>query len=242
MTRHVISSLRVFSVVDDICIIHVDCKDQWVATKLDTLHDKLSLYFGSFAEELPEQKMAVKYLTGDEKVLELGGNIGRNSLIISKVLKESSQMVVMETDPHIADLLRYNKSINGLKFHVENAGLSAKPLIQNGWVTEVSDVVPEGYIPVRTITFYELNQKYNIEFDTLVLDCEGAFYYILQDMPEILTNIKIIIMENDYNDINHKHYIDNVLRSRGFSVIHSEAGGWGCCEEFFFQVWKREVA
>jgi hypothetical protein len=35
-------------------------------------------------------------------------------------------------------------------------------------------------------------------FDTLVLDCEGAFYYILQDTPEILEGIKLLIMENDY--------------------------------------------
>ena len=87
------------------------------------------------------------------------------------------------------------------------------------------------------MTYDELVKKYNIAFDTLVLDCEGAFYYILQDMPEILTNIKLIIMENDYNDINHKNYIDTILQNNNFKVDYSESGGWGPCINKFYEVW-----
>ena len=50
--------------------------------KLLFIHSSLKLNYGSFNDELPEQKMSVRYLTGNEKVLEIGGNIGRNSLII----------------------------------------------------------------------------------------------------------------------------------------------------------------
>jgi hypothetical protein len=57
-----------------------------------------------------------------------------------------------------------------------------------------------------------LGKKYNIDFDTLVLDCEGAFYYILNDFPEILENIKTIFVENDYNDIEHKNFVDLKLK------------------------------
>ena len=40
------------------------------------------------------------------------------------------------------------------------------------------------------------------------------------DMPNILNNIKLIIMENDYNDISHKHFIDDVLiKNRFYSFI-----------------------
>ena len=34
--------------------------------------------------------MAVRYLTGNEKVLEFGGNIGRNSLVIAHILNNNS--------------------------------------------------------------------------------------------------------------------------------------------------------
>jgi hypothetical protein len=70
-----------------------------------------------------------------------------------------------------------------------------------------------------------------------VLDCEGAFYYILMDMPEILNNIKIIIMENDYWDISQKNYIDDILIKNNFYVDYQECGGWGPCFNKFFEVW-----
>ena len=89
-----------------------------------------------------------------------------------------------------------------------------------------------------------MENKYNIEFDTLVLDCEGAFYYFLMDMPEILNNINLIIMENDYKYISQKNYIHNVLSINNFRVEYSESGGWvlvkiislGCGENWDFNI------
>ena len=46
-------------------------------------------------------------------------------------------------------------------------------------------------------------------------------------------------MENDYHDISHKKYIDSILKEKEFNVIYQEAGGWGPCTEFFYEVWKR---
>jgi hypothetical protein len=69
------------------------------------------------------------------------------------------------------------------------------------------------------------------------LDCEGAFYNILRDMPEILNNIKLIIMENDYQDIKLKTFIDDILIKQNFKVDYQQRGGWGPCEDRFFEVW-----
>ena len=92
---------------------------------------------------------------------------------------------------------------------------------------------------VETKTLDELYSKYNIQFDTLVLDCEGAFYNILMDMPEILNNIKLIIMENDYWDIKKKNFVDDILKKNGFYVDYKMDGGWGPCFDFFYEVWKK---
>ena len=127
-----------------------------------------------------------------------------------------------------------------MDFFVENAALSKRNLIQKGWDTIVSDIILDGYIKVNTITLEELYNKYNINFDTLVLDCEGAFYYILIDMPEILNNINLIIMENDYHDILHKEYVNSILEQNNFYVDYSEGGGWGPCANNFFEVWKKK--
>jgi len=80
-----------------------------------------------------------------------------------------------------------------------------RKLIQKEWDTIVSDELLDGYKPVKTITFEELHEKCNIKFDTLVLDCEGAFYYILMDMPELLKNVQMIIMENDYWELEKRN-------------------------------------
>ena len=204
--------------------------------KLQSIHNKYRLDYGSFNEEVPEQKMAIKYLTGNEKVLEIGGNIGRNTIVIADILK-TNNFVTLESDSDIANQLKHNRDINNMSFIIEESALSKRKLIQKAWDTIPSDELLPGYKIVNTITWQELNDKYNIVFDTLVLDCEGAFYYILQDMPEVLDNINLIIMENDYHNIEHKIYIDNVLKNKGFNVVYSEAGGWGCCYNNFFEVW-----
>jgi len=193
--------------------------------KLSFIHASLKLNYGSFNDELPEQKMAVKYLTGNEKVLEIGGNIGRNSLIIGSILQNHDNFVTLESDKDICKQLIENRNLNNFKFHIENSALSNRKLIQQGWNTIPSEILEPGFKSINTINYNQLKTKYNIEFDTLVLDCEGAFYYILMDMPEILNNIKLIIMENDYLDITHKNCIDEILIKNNFIVDYSETGG-----------------
>jgi FkbM family methyltransferase len=205
------------------------------------IHNQLKIKYGTFQEELPEQKMALRYLTGYEKVLEIGGNIGRNSLVIAHILgkRNNNKFVTLESDSLIAQQLIENRDLNKFTFHIENSALSKRKLIQCGWDTKVSDILLEGYKNVDTITLDQLYSKYNIDFDTLVLDCEGAFYYILMDMPEILNNVNLIIMENDYHNIYHKNYVDTVLKKYNFKVNYQEIGGWGPCQNRFFEVWRR---
>ena len=216
-------------------------------SQLKQIHSKLRLKHGTFDDEFPEQLMAVKYLTGNEKVLELGGNIGRNSLIIGYILAQrgSNSLVTLECDTRISEKLKENREINGMDFYIENSALSQRKLIQKGWNTIISDTVLEGYKSVNTITLSELMEKYKIVFDTLIIDCEGAFYYILKDMPDILNNIKLIITENDYRDINHKNYIDTILKENNFYVDYFEKGSQEAldlkfpCYLNFYEVWKR---
>ena len=233
------TSIEIVPITNQIKIITQEViHNQW-----NKIQSTLKLNYGSFQDELPEQKMVVRYLTGNEKVLELRGNIGHKSLIISSILGENSYMnfVSLECNSDISKQLCENRDINNLQFHIEPSALSKRKLIQKNNETEVSDVLLDGYSSVNTITFAELILKYNIEFDTLVLNCEGAFYYILRDMPEILTNINLIIMENNYLDYSNKEYIDDTLKQQRFYVDYQEKGGWGPCYHNFYQVWKKNM-
>lgn len=215
-----------------------------IEQKLKSIHDKLSLKYGILEEELPEQKMAIRYLTGNERILEIGGNVGRNSLVIASILADQTNLVVLESNTFISKQLEENKDINGLLFHIENAALSRRRLIQNGWDTKPSEILEDNHFWVNIISFDEIQTKYNLIFDTLILDCEGAFYYILQDFPDIFKNIKLIIIENDYADISHKNYVDDILKDNHFQLLYVEPGGFWV-EKFkglwnnFFEVWKK---
>ena len=210
-----------------------------IENKLENIHSKLKIKYGTMKEELPEQKMVIRYLKGEEKVLEIGGNIGRNSLVIASILENPNNLLTLESDINISKQLSENRDLNNIKFYIESSALSKRKLIQKDWITKPSETLEPNFKWVNTITLEQLKTKYNIKFDTLVLDCEGAFYYILMDMPEILDNINLIIMENDYHILEQKKYIDNILTKNNFYVDYTESGGWGPCCKNFFEVWKK---
>lgn len=208
--------------------------------ELEEIHQNIEFRHGSLNDEYNEQLMVLNNLKGNEKILEIGGNIGRVSMVVSKLLQDDSHYVILESDEKSATQLMDNKILNNCNFNVLPFALSKRKLIQRGWTTVASDKVYPGYTQVNTITLEKLNDTFNIEFDTLILDCEGAFYYILMDYPEILKNIKLIIVENDYTDIEHYKYVENVLRKNGFHETFAELGGYGYepCYTHFYQVWK----
>jgi len=79
--------------------------------KLTSIQSSLKLEGGIFLDEYPEQMMSAKYLTGNEKVLEIGGNIGRNSLVIASILNKNNNydFVSLECDENIANQLHRPK-------------------------------------------------------------------------------------------------------------------------------------
>jgi len=96
------------------------------------------------------------------------------------------------------------------------------------------------YKNVNIITYSNLCEKYKINFDTLIIDCEGAFYYILLDMPEILENINLVIIENDFNDINDKIFVDSLFKKNGLKVEYTESLYLNrLCGNNFYEVWKK---
>ena len=212
--------------------------------KLEKIHSGLTFKYGNIIEEYPEQIMSTMYIDSEDVVLEIGANIGRNTLVIASLLTDSSNLVSLETDKKTCVMLEENKKNNNLKFFIENSAISKLPVLCDGWnsiqVDETYNTpLTESQWFANIISFEELEVKYDKKFDTLVADCEGALYYILQDFPKMLNDIKTIIMENDYKDINHKLKVDEILKANQFLRKFVKAGGWGPCSEFFYEVWKK---
>jgi FkbM family methyltransferase len=208
--------------------------------KLMAIHNNLTMVGGNMLDEFPEQLMSTHFIKCTDKVLEIGSNIGRNTCVIASILEEQGNLITLESDNESCTLLQQNKELNNLSFNIENAALSYRKLYQKDWDTIPSEVDIEGYKLVNTITFEELQRKYQIIFDTLILDCEGAFYYILLDNDKILQNISKIIMENDYHNFEHKEYVDTIMLKYGFKNVFQQNGGWGPCEHCFYEVWIKQ--
>ena len=175
-------------------------KESYEYANIYALHNDIKHM--NMSEELNEQMLIFRFLDRDTNgVLEFGGNIGRSSIVINKLMKNPENHVVFESDPDNAKILEENKKKNGCKFHVVTAGLSSKPLIQNGWHTKIDDGTPydkSHWKPVSTITLEDLKKMYPISFDTLVIDCEGCIIPILKDYgEELIATIKTVIIEND---------------------------------------------
>lgn len=241
--KRVVLTIAMIAIITVLIIILIrNCGSNSNKYSLQKLHQTLSLRYGSWQDELPEQKMSIQFIRPNDTVLELGGNIGRNSLVIASILSTPSRLVTLETDPKIALQLDENRQANRLPFQIVCAALSARPLIQSGWVTEPmpeSGVIPDGYIPVKTVSYNDLRKMVPTPFTALVADCEGALFYILRDFPQLLRDVRTVVMENDYTDITHKQEVDQRLRSNGFKCVFRQAGGWGPCYDCFFEVWQK---
>lgn len=209
----------------------------------------------SFDDELIEQQLCFKYIKPTNKILEIGANVGRVSLILSTILNDSKNLVSLECCLDTYMKLVLNKNINNYEFNCERAVLTvqdlyisvladsifSRPLTSN----EYNNVVDKDkwlYKKLKKISYSELEKKYNINFDTLVIDCEGSFYYILQDFPNILENINLIIIENDFESIEQYNYVKDKFILAGFKNVETvklESDKVIDTKNFFYQVWKK---
>lgn len=194
--------------------------------------------------ELNEQELIFSYMKPGSRVLEFGGNIGRSSVVISKILGNTGAHVVFESDPMSASRLKENRDRNNLHFSIINAALSEHPMVQKGWDTKVvkpGEKAPAGWNPVRTIPWDEFHALFPYNFDVLVVDCEGCLDPILQSYPHLLKHIKLIILENDAN-VPANHKIHAVLHKYGFASVYCRAGiNKNKDKQCFFQVLKKKI-
>jgi FkbM family methyltransferase len=207
--------------------------------KVRLIHKKVKLVNDTWDSEYPEQVLTAMHLPSNARVLELGSNLGVNTCLIASILQDSRNLVTLECRPECIPYLIQNRNANRFHFHVENAALSKLPLIEKGWITIPSNEVPAGWRRINTISFEDLEKKYQIQFDTLVVDCEGAIYYILQNDPKILDNIRLIIIENDFQCYEHYAATTNLFKEKGFMLV-GNFGRYIYNENRFHQAWEKK--
>lgn len=196
--------------------------------RLSQYHRRINIKFGNFNDELVEQKLIIKYISPDDIVLEIGGNIGRTSCLLATILNNEKNLLVFECDKLSYLKLLENKLQNHLNFNVENKALSINDLYQVGWNTYTNEEIKllnteisSQLTKIECISYDDIINKYKLKFNTLIIDCEGAFYYIIQSFPNILKNINKIIIENDYPNWERKEFVEKILEKNNFKTVET---------------------
>jgi hypothetical protein len=197
-----------------------------VIKKLLAIHEGLTVRHGKLSLEINKQYMAAMVIEPDDVVLELGGNIGRNSLVISALLSDSHNLVTFESNPQHAVELLENREINRRDFHVESAAL---------FNLSTQD---EGAIPAKSITWQQVQDKYKLPFNVLVADCEGALVGILKDEPELLRGFNKLLIENDCTP-EERIFLRDVFLANGFVCTYAADSLRNPVLKGFWEIWIR---
>ncbi len=146
-------------------------------------------------DELPEQLFHTAFVKKGDRVLELGANIGRSTLVLAKQVSPAGAVYASESQQDIRQKLQTILSRNKVDKIVKIfPAFSKKSLIAKSWNTKYWDSkkqLPSGWKYVETAQIPR--DKYNV----LVADCEGCLLPMLEEFPDMLNSVNKIIIEND---------------------------------------------
>jgi FkbM family methyltransferase len=170
-----------------------------------------------------EQELAQKYIQETDRVLELGARYGTVSCMINHKLKGKykSLQVSVEPDDRIWEALETNKNNNNCNFNIVKGFISNKSMgltnLQECYGGYATTSIPDPHSKIPHYTLDEIKEKYKIrKFNVLVADCEGFLEQFLDENPNIIQEIRMIIFEADYPDKCNYDKIKNILKMNGF--------------------------
>lgn len=176
-----------------------------------------------------EQYDIIKYLPKDSIVLELGARFGTVSCIINKIINNPFNQVSVEPDERVWEALEYNKKNNNCSFNIFKGAISEKrKKLDNINETDgygATSVNINNYEEfdseneINIISFCNLEKKFALKFNVLVVDCEGCLGELLNDNLHIYKQINLIFFEKDYPKKTNYQKIEMNLIKNGFVSI-----------------------
>lgn len=184
-------------------------------------------------EEHVEQELIHKYLLPGDIVFELGGNIGRSSIIACQVVGVNGSLVVSESDEKYREEIAQNMRGALCNFRIVPV-ISDTPLYQDeSGIGSRTQNTPGGFNRIETILYSELS---SYSPTVLVIDCKGCFDDILHKADIDLSNVHTIIIKNDGSEEQNKRIQNTLLKD--FSSV--ECRGRPDNNNCFWQVLQRQ--
>ena len=178
--------------------------------------------------ENEEQRQAEQYIEPDSVVLELGARYGTVSSMINKKLNIKTNQVSVEPDSNVISALQSNKSAQNDKYHVLQGFVSRKnlELTGYGYGLTAKETNSTNY---NSYTLEDVENMYNLKFNTLVADCEGCLETLFDENPRLYKDLRLVIFEKDYPEkCNYDKIIENLKKNNYKELVSG-----------FHSVWKK---
>ena len=203
--------------------------------------------------EMPEQHLIHKYLKTGAVVLEVGGNIGRATIVAAESVGPNGRIYSSEANEEEKrkQRERCKPLIDADRVHLIPP-ISDIPLYQQGWFTNTEKATParlaytgmkaEDWREIPTLTYKKLTKTIP-PWDTIIADCEGCFHTLCKAHPEILNGVKTVIVEHDAHTtagLDPPQSLRETLAAAGFSRCPRGCASDEKCEQgCFFEAWER---
>lgn len=181
--------------------------------------------------ERPEQDLAKYFIMENDVVFELGARYGSVSCAINSKLACKTNQVVVEPDDRVWDALERNRETNHCEFHIIKGFVSNEKLALTnldecfGGYGATYVVQDDSQIP--TYTMADIGEKYNLNFNVLVADCEGFLERFFDENPNFYDGLRLIMFEADYVEKCNYTKIRDALQQRGFTEkLHGHQNVW----------------
>lgn len=148
-------------------------KYPYVDNKVIYLAEKAGMDFVSFERETYEKVLVASYLNPKARVLELGGGNGLVSEVIKSKIKNKRNHVIIEPHPQKAKKL-LNQGFQVFNGIISNEGKYFCDNYTTKTTSPASNTKSQLLGSDKITNIYTLEKKYDIEFDTLIADCEGS--------------------------------------------------------------------
>lgn len=169
--------------------------------------------------EVQEQHDANYYIRPDDKVLEIGARYGGVSITINKILKNKRNHVAVEPDSTVWEALEKNRDRHWCEFQICKGAISERPL-------KINDGGYEGFGNYTSqendgnIELFKISD-FNIDFNVLVVDCEGAFENFYNENKDFFKGLRLILYEKDRPEVCDYDKLEKEFIDMGFKKVNN---------------------
>lgn len=178
--------------------------------------------------EWDEWVLAMAFVNQNSTVLELGARYGTTSCVLSHATGNSGTVVSVEPDSSVYEEILANRAKHRCNFHLVQGTVGDQPVVldnstwEYGTRTSLVGNRPEQSTAhaLKNINFFDLQQTLGVQFDTLLIDCEGCIeQFLAGDVARVLAGIRTILIENDQSQLVDYDKWGGILQQHGFARV-----------------------